>query len=463
MRNTSDLILSSSSLPRGRAPLPPQPPGVPVLGHLIDVARDPLRLFLSAAVEIGDVVGLRVGPWRGALVSAPEHVKHVLVTRVRNYPKSPTYRALKLVLGNGLVTSEGELWQRQRRLAQPAFHRQRLAGFVDTFARCTGDLLTAWDGEPDHAEVDIHREMQALTLRAVGLTLFSTELGGEASAVGTALARVLVKANALSESILPMPGWLPTPANFRFRRSLRVLDELVYRLIGERRAGEELPDLLGMLVSATDETGTERMDDRQLRDEVMTLLLAGHETTANALTWAFYLLSTHPEVYRRLHEEARGLGGRMPTLGDLGALPYTGQVLDEAMRLYPPAWILERQAVEDDEIGGYRIPAGSFVVVSPWTVHRNPRLWDNPEGFDPDRFAPAACEARPRHAYLPFGAGPRQCIGNNFALMEAKVMLAGIAARYRPEIVPGQRIALEAGITLRPKHGIRVRLHRMSA
>lgn len=446
----------------GARALPPGPRGLPVIGSAIDLFRRPLRTFLEARARFGDTVRFRAGPFDFITIHDPEDIRHVLVSNHRNYVKSRNYEGMKMVLGEGLVTSDGDHWRRQRKLAQPGFHRARLAGFVDTMVECTRDRITAWDDRRDEGAVDIHHEMMELTFRIVGRTLFSMELGRHTDAVGPAIKVALDHANDQVENLWPVPTWLPTPANFRFRKAMQTLDRLVYDIIGTRRRdGGEHADLLAMLMSATDETGTERMTDRQLRDEVLTLALAGHETTANALSFTWYLLSKHPEVERRLFQEVTTvLGEAEPTLADLERLEYTGWVVNEAMRLYPPAWMFERQALAEDTLSGYRIPKGSIIGICPWSVHRHPGLWDNPEGFDPERFSPERSEGRPRYAFIPFGGGPRTCIGNHFAIMELKILIAMIARSYRLALVEGGEPELEPGITLRPRRGISMQLRR---
>jgi cytochrome P450 len=316
-------------------------------------------------------------------------------------------------------------------------------------------MLARWSPR-EGGEIDVHAEMMALTLRIVARTLFSAVVGAEAEGIGHALSIAIHYANDYAESLIRLPQWLPTPANVRFKRAVKTLDELVYRIIDERRkGGPAAHDLLAMLMSATDDTTRTGMGDRALRDEVMTLVLAGHETTANALTWTWYCLSKDPEVERRVHAEvSRVLAGRTPTIDDLPKLGYTSMVLQEAMRLYPPVWAFERQAIADDEVGGYVLPAGSIVAVSPYLMHRHRAHWDNPEGFDPERFAPERTVERERFAYLPFGGGPRLCIGNAFAMMEAQIILAMVVQRHRLALVPGRPVVAEPVITLRPKHGL---------
>jgi cytochrome P450 len=439
----------------------PGPRGLPLLGNVLDAWRDPLELFVQTHRTYGDVARLRFGPFAYYLLNDPAHVHHVLVESHANYTKSRNYRGLRFVVGQGLVTSEGDFWRRQRRLAQPAFHRQRLGAFVTMMAGDTEKMLDRWD-RSERAEIDVHEEMMHLTFRIVGRTLFSTDVEGDAQAIGEALTRAIRWANEYVEAVVHAPPWFPTPDNVRFGRAKKTLDDLVFRIIRERReSGADPGDLLSMLMNARDEESRAAMTDAQLRDEVMTLVLAGHETTANALSWTFYLLSRHPDVARRLKNEVTDvLGGRAPALEDLPRLVYTRQVIEESLRLYPPAWILERQAIASDTIGGFEIEKGAIVGISPWSIHRSTKLWDNPEGFDPDRFRPEGAAARPKLAYLPFGAGPRFCIGNAFALMEAQIIVAMVMQRQVLDLVPGHPVVPEPLVTLRPRHGIRMTLRR---
>lgn len=446
--------------------MPPGPGGLPLSG--LALLRDPLGSLTAAHAKFGDAVTFRVGPIRFVSVADPTAVQHVLVRNHRNYVKSPSYQGLRLVLGEGLVTSEGEHWKRQRKLAQPAFHRQRLAALVTTMVQCIEERLVEWDAR-DVLAVDIHGEMMALTLSIVSRTLFGTDLRGanaegaiDLRALGPAVTVALHKANEFAESLVRLPLWFPTRSNRRFAKAKRVLDEIVHSIIdGRRQSGEQKNDVLGMLMAATDESGTERMDDRQLRDEVMTLFLAGHETIATAMSWTFLLLHGHPEIAVRVRNEAREvLGDRTPTVDDLPSLVYLGQVIDESMRLYPPAWIIERQALAEDAFGRWRIPKGTIVATSPYVLHRNPALWDDPLRFDPERFAPGRLEERAKHAYMPFGAGPRVCIGNHFALMEAKLILAMVARRWTVELDDPAAVRLDPKVTLRPAGGMPARLHR---
>lgn len=440
----------------------PGPKGLPFLGNILPALRDPIAMFLDARQTFGDVVRFRFGPFDYYLVNDPEIVRHVLVENAEGYTKSRNYLGLRIVLGDGLLLSEGDHWRRQRRLAQPAFHRSRLAGFAEQMARATRDHLEGWRSAKAEDTIDIHREMMRLTFRIVGLTLFSSDVEGDAREVGEAMDVAMFWANEYAESLIRIPPSVPTPGNVRFKRAMRTLDSVVYRLIAERREKAKHEgygdDLLGMLMEAVDETSGAGMTDKHLRDEVITMVLAGHETTANLLSWTFHLLSKHPEIERSLRSEAeRVLGDRDPTLEDVKGLERTRLVLEEALRLYPPAWVFERQATRSDELGAYRIAEGSIVGISPYVLHRHPRFWENPEGFEPERFLPERAAARPRYAYLPFGGGPRTCIGNHFAMMEAQILLAMILREVRLELDPTCRVELDPLITLRPKHGIRMR------
>lgn len=435
----------------------PGPKGLPWFGSVFPAWRDPIGLFLEARARYGDVVRFKFGPYDYYTVNDPEIIRHVLVDNAKAYTKSRNYLGLKVVLGEGLLTSEGERWRKQRKLSQPAFHRDRLDGFARSMARMTRDMLRRWNEEGNAAPFDIHHEMMRLTFRIVGVTLFSSDVDGDAKDVGAAMEVAMRWANDYAEAMFRIPPFVPTPANLRFKRAMKTIDDVVYRLIAERRSGKSTgDDLMGMLMEATDEGAA--MDDRQLRDEVITMVLAGHETTANLLSWTFRLLSQHPDVERRVREEAlRVLGDRDPGLDDVKPLELTRRVLEEALRLYPPAWAFERQATEEDVLGRFPIAKGSIVGFCPYVLHRHPDHWENPEGFDPDRFLPERSQKRPRYAYLPFGGGPRTCIGNHFAMMEAQIILAMVLREHRIELDPSHPVVLDPVITLRPKRGIRVR------
>ena len=452
-------IESPAAIPGNPLPSPPGPRGQPIFGSLFHIVADPIGAFMDGVRQYGPVVRYRVGPHRLLLLDDAEAALHVLQKNHHNYHKSPSYAGLELVLGKGLVTSEGDLWRRQRKLVQPAFRRRVLERMACSMADRAEDLVQSWRRR-GFQRVDIHEEMMALTLRIAGETLFSADMADDTGPMGDALGVVLPHARRYAESILRPPPWFPTPANLRFRKSLGTLDAVVQRLIDDRRAlgADDRPaDLLQLLLEATDEGGA--MDDRQLRDEVMTLILAGHETTANALTWIWVLLSRHPEAARRLVREVdEVVGDGAVTFAALRRLEFTHWVVQEAMRLYPPVWIVERQALAEDSVLGYRIAKGDIVAACPYTLHRNPRYWTNPEGFDPDRFR-GGLQGSAKHAFMPFGAGPRICVGKEFAMMEAVILLATLARTFRLDLVPGQRIEMDAGITLRPKGKVEVEVH----
>lgn len=432
------------------------PRGLPLLGSMLDLMRDPLEFVLRLARDHGDVVPFKVAGKLIVQVSGPEHIKYVLQENYKNYGKQTiVWDAIRQFLGEGLLTSEGDFWLRQRRIAQPGFHRQRVASFVPLFAELARETIDAW---PRGRPFDVAREMMTLTLRIVGRALLSSDPASDADEIGKALAVTLAFPDRRMKMPLPIPLSVPLPMHRKFLAARAVLDRVVYRFIADRRkSGEDGGDLLSMLMLATDEETGERMNDEQLRNEVMTIFLAGHETTGSALSWAIYLLSKHPDVRRKMTREVLDvLGDRTPTLEDLPKLVYLKQIFNETMRLYPPAWVTGRHAVRDDEIAGVPIRAGSIVQVSPYVTHRHPAHWPNPEGFDPERFSPEQVKARAQHAYIPFGAGPRLCIGNQFALMEAHVILAMIAQRTALDLVPGQTIVPAPSITLRPRDGIQV-------
>jgi cytochrome P450 len=424
-----------------------------------EMRRDPLGFMTRIAREYGDVVCAQMGPLRFYLLHHPDAVKHVLQDNNQNYVKGMVIGRVKILIGEGLFTSEGDFWRRQRRLAQPAFHRERIAGLADTMIRRTAERLARWDGAARDGEpIDVAAEMNALTLTIAGETLFSRDLSGEAAVAGRAL-RVALETTAYRAMtwIVP-PIWWPSARNRAFRRAVGTLDAVVYDIIDGRRRAQALgDDLLGMLMAARDEETGEGMSRRQLRDEVMTFLLAGHETTAVALAWTWDLLARHPEIAEQARAETLAvLGERAPTLADLPQLPLARMIVEEAMRLYPPVWGIGRETIEADEIGGYDIPAKSLVNLSPWVTHRHPAIWDDPDRFDPERFRPGREKTRPRFAYFPFSGGPRLCIGEAFALMEAQLIVAMMLQRFRLRLVDPRPAVFEPTLTLRPYGGVRM-------
>jgi cytochrome P450 len=421
---------------------------------------DPLKYFTGLMREYGDFVSLRILNFRILLLNHPDHIEDVLVNHPRKFIRGRVLLANKRVFGRGLLTSEGDFWLRQRRLAQPAFHRARIAGYASTMVEFTERLLHEWqDGE----ERDIHAEMMRLTLQIVGKTLFDADVECDAQDIGKSM-ELLLELSANFRRTIFIPHWVPTPTNFRLERAIRQIEKVLYRMIAEKRAsGRDSGDLLSMLLAAQDEDGS-RMTDQQLRDEAITLFLAGHETTANTLSWTWWLLAQNPAVEAKLHAELRTvLAGRAPSLDDLPKLVYTNQIITESMRLYPPAWGTARTAIEDHEIAGYAVPKGSGVSFAQWTVHRDARWYDAPDEFRPERWEGDLLKRNPKFAYFPFGGGPRQCIGNTFALMETALTLATIAQQYRFRLVEGHPVVPLASITLRPRYGIRVVMESRSA
>lgn len=431
----------------------PAPPGRLVTGHLFEAWEDPIGLIVRGTREYGDLTRLGFGPITYLIANRPEDVRRVLVAETETYGKSFNYEVLKLVLGNGLVTSQGPLWKRQRKMAQPAFHPRRVASFVNVMARAAEDALTRFR---DGVTVDVHEHMMALTFRIVGLTLVSTDLERTARAFGESLTHVLKFGSDYSEAVVRVPTWVPTPKNIAFLRHKRFLDETVMQLIQARRLARDKPDdLLTMLMEARDDAN-QAMSDEQLRDEIMTMVIAGHETTAVALSFALHLLAKHPQVARDVMDEVDAVATNGVSEDNVGHLELTERVVREAVRLYPPAWIMERQARRDAELSSHVVRQGDVVAVCPYTLHRHPEIYRDPEGFDPTRFEKARMAERPRYSYLPFGAGPRVCIGGAFAITEAKIVLATLLREFRFETLSHREIPIEAGITLRPKHGIRM-------
>ncbi len=428
-----------------------------------ELRRDPVGMFTRLARTYGDVVYLRLGGSDVYLVSRPDYIRDILVTRNEAFIKGEGLRNAKVLLGDGLLTSEGEFHKRQRRLIQPAFHNQRIADYSRVMVDYSLRASQRWQ---DGATVDMHREMMHLTLAIVARVLFSADVEAEADRIGSALTTSLEYLNHLMSPMAFVTDRLPLPSHRAFRRAGEVLDATIQRMIDERRTGENRPDdLLTLLLQAQDEEGEGGgMGDRQIRDEALTLFLAGHETTANALTWTWYLLSQNPEAERRLEAELDDiLGGDPPSLEDIPRLPFTNAVLSEALRLYPPAWILTRESVADYPIDGHVAAAGSTFLVSQWIVQRDPRYFDQPDAFVPDRWTPEFRAKLPRFAYFPFGGGPRVCIGEPFAWMEGTLALAVLAQRWRARHVPEHPVETLPRITLRPRYGMQMTLERRRA
>ena len=444
-------------MPKGDYRVPPGPRGLSLLRATLELTRDPLGVFSRAASEFGDIV-LIPFPWNHRLLlSNPDDIEQVFVLDQHKFHKGIILKeAGKHLLGNGLLTSEGEFWRRQRRLAQPAFHRPRIATYATTMVEFANLHLQSWhDGEVR----DLAAEMKDLTAAIAVKTLFGVELKSEALGVSQALKLITRQEFRRLRSPLRMRWRRSNEAQKRLDEAYSHLNSIVFRIIEDRRErAAQGDDLLSMLMNAVDEDGG-RMSPKQLRDEVMTLFLAGHETTALALAWSWFLLAENPRTELCLHEElARFLAGRLPTLDDLEHLPYLNAVIQESLRLYPPAYAVGRTAIEPFQIKGYFFPAGLTVLAMQWVVHRSPRYFEKPDVFLPERWLDGLAERLPHYAYFPFGGGPRRCIGQGFALMEAALILATIAQRYRFRLLPEQRVVPDPLVTLNAKYGIRMTL-----
>lgn len=443
----------------GRAP---GPPGHFLLGNIPDNLRlGQIRFFDENWRRYGDLVRFRLGPYVCHIVVHPDHVRQVLAQNRQNYVKGLGYAKTKDLLGEGLLTNEGAVWQRQRRVMQPAFTVHGVEPFATRIVEATHELLNRWDeildtGDGTAQTVDVHREMLNLAMRIIGTTMFGVDEGTTIGALVDAYESACAVLNQRLATFLELPHFIPTPLHRRFARAVRTLDRLVSEIVTARRKQPDgHADLLATLLSARDpETGA-GMDPRQIRDELVTLFFAGHETSALALCWAWHLLGQHPEVEARLHAElAAVLDDRPPTVADLPHLPYTRMVLEETVRLYPPVWTFPRQAIAADMLSGYPIAAGSLIFPTQYLTHRHPDFWEDPERFDPERFAPERSAGRHPYAYYPFGGGPRTCVGIHFAQLETRLVLATIAQRFRLRPVPGHVVAPTSLITLHPAGGL---------
>jgi cytochrome P450 len=433
----------------------PGPKGLPFLGVSLNLLRNPLEVMRSAAREYGDIVRIPVILQSRILLNHPDYIQQVLIFQQNKFHKSTLSKeATERLLGQGLLISEGDFWRRQRRLAQPAFHRHRINEYSSAMVECAESQGRTWrDGETRN----MAEEMMALTLEAAVRTLFGTTLPGEAKRVGHAMSFLMRYSLGRARKPINIPANWPTPRNKRATREYDFLDSLVYRIISERKAqpsSNHRNDLLSMLMGAMDEDGSQ-MSPKQLRDETMTLFLAGHETTALTLAWTWYLLSQNPAAETRLHEELRDvLGGRPPEVADLARLPYLHAVVSEVLRLYPPAYLLARTAIAPFTIGGYDFGPGETVLMSQWVMHRDARYYDEPDAFRPERWLDGLADRLPPGAYFPFGDGPRRCIGQGFAMLESALVIATLAQQFQFRLAPGRPVVPEPLVTLRPKHGI---------
>jgi cytochrome P450 len=416
--------------------------------------------FITRCRDYGDVVRMRFLYVTAYFLYHPDDIESVVSTNAKNFVKAMSLRSnfFRRLVGNGLLTSEGETWKRQRRLAQPAFHRQRISAYAQVMVDFTRRMMATWrDGEVR----DIHRDMMRLTLEIVVRTLFNADVSQESDKVGRVLSEIVQPFASQATIKWILDNRLPTAAHRKFHREARKIDDIVYRIIAERRAsGLDQGDLLSMLLQAHDEDGSQ-MTDQQLRDEVMTLFLAGHETTALTLSWIWYLLAQNRQAEQKFHAEIEEvLGGRLPEMEDLSRLKYTDMIAREAMRLYPPAYGLGREAIEECEIGGYRVPRKAQVFMFQWATQRDPRFFSQPDRFNPERWTDEFAESLPKYAYFPFGGGPRFCIGNTFAMMEIALVLATIGQRFRFSLLPNHPVSLLPAMSLRPRDGIKVAIHK---
>ena len=437
------------------------PKGTWLLGNVQELQQDPLGLLTRQAAK-GDVIRLRLGHRSQFVFFRPDHVRHVLVDSAAKWGKPRGFgAAARPLLGNGLLNSEGEFWKRQRRIANPLFHRERVAGFGRAIASSCAEILEGWSKRASPGElVDVTQDLRLLALRIVGRTVLGVELGGETDQISPAVAFASRHVFEQASSVFVTPRFVPTPGNRQFRRSLRILNAQVASIIALRRSdAAPSTDLLQMLLASCDEQTGERMTDEQLRDEVTNFYLAGHETAANAIAWILYLVSERPEVMGRLRAELdRVLAGRPPAVEDMAPLVYTNQVVLEALRLYPPAWILSRSALVSDVIDGIPIKRNTDVFLSPYLLHRHPDHWQKPNDFFPDHFAPEHAGARHPYAFIPFGAGQRKCIGSQLALLELQMMLAMVVQRFDLDSHVGPPVLPVPAVTLSPSPELRIRM-----
>jgi cytochrome P450 len=433
---------------------PPGPRPQPLIGNLHSFREDPLGFFTTCAHEYGDIVHYRIANVHAYLLSHPDLIEYVLVKNSSNFIKGRVFRANRILFGNGLLISEGDFWRRQRRLAQPAFHRDRISAYATIMTGYTGQMMSIWkDGEIR----DIYQDMKRLTLEIISKILFGVDISNQAEEVGNALRIAREEFTSRIRTGLLIPESIPTPGNLRYWKAVRGLNEIVLRIIRQRRLSKiETGDCLSMLLAAQDMDGSQ-MTDEQLRDEVMTLFIAGHETTAAALTWAWYLLAKNPVVVSRLRVELdQVLETRLPEFSDIPNLHYTDMVIKEVLRLYPPIWGIPRQALQDCEIGGYRVPAGTSLTMSEWVMHRNPRYFDDPDEFKPERWENNLDKKLSPFVYFPFGSGPRQCIGNSLAITEIVLIITMLAREFEFTLSPDHVITPWPSFTLYPRDGIKV-------
>jgi cytochrome P450 len=442
---------------------PRAPAGYPIAGHIPQWRRDPVKLLADASKQ-GGIVRLEL-PGETYFLSHPKYVKHVLQDNHQNYCKGWVFNRLKAYWGESLLTADGDTWKQQRRRVQPSFNRDHTAGFAPIITSRTSEMLARWDAVADsRQQLSIYSEMTELALVIIGDVLFGVDLWSEASQMAKAAQSALAVLKKRVAALAPLPLWVPTPDNRRFNSAMRMLNDRISEIVARKqRSGDagEVPSFLAMLMAARDaETGT-GMTDHQLHEEILGMLQQGHDTVGESLSWTWYLLSLHPEVERKLHDEiSQVVGNRIPTLADLPRLRYATMVLQESLRVYPPVWVIPRDAINDDEIGGYRVRAGSTILLSPYITHRHPEFWENPEAFDPERFLPEQAHGRPRHAYFPFGGGPRLCMGVDMAMMEMLLIMAMVVQRYRVHLASCHREELDCVLDMMPRHRVQATLQR---
>lgn len=435
----------------------PGPRGLPVLGMMPEMVSDMLGLFMNTTREYGGIAQFKLLNKNYLLVTNPDYVKYILQDNYKNYIRGRSVETGRVLLGNGLPLIDGDFWLRERRMLQPAFHRERLGQLIDTVTTVIDTFMQDWaEKARQNQTLDLDDEMMRLTLTVIIKSMFSSPIEDKIPALSHAFHVASKFMLWRSQQMVQLPLSLPLPRHIEYNRALNVLNDTIYPLIAEARKHQK-DDLLGMMLDMRDADTGESLSDRQARDEVVTIFFAGHETTAATMAWGFYLLSQHPKVEERLRAEVQSvLRGRAPTFADLPKFVYMQQALNEILRLYPAAYLFAREAIVEDVLDGYRIPANTLIFISPYVGHRDPKYWPDPERFDPERFAPQRVASRPRHVYYPFGEGPHVCIGNNFALMEMQLILSMALQRFRLRLVPDHPIALKPEATLRPKYGMKM-------
>jgi len=434
----------------------PGPRGLPLLGVMPEMVSDMLGLFTKTAREYGGITQFKLLNKSYFLITDPDYVKYILQDNYKKYIRGRSVETGRVLLGNGLPLIDGDFWLRERRLLQPAFHRERLQKLITTAGNVIDSFLQPWTQKvKDHQMLDMDDEMMRLTLTVIIKSMFSADLDDKIMGLSHAFNVASKFMLWRSQQMWAPPLSVPIPRNVEYNRAFKVLNETIYPLIADARKNPK-DDLLGMMLEMRDVETGEGMTDQQARDEVVTIFFAGHETTAASMTWAFYLLSQHPEIEQRLRAEVKSvLSDRLPTFSDLPKLMYMHMVINEVLRLYPAAYLFAREAIEDDVIDGYPISAGTLIFITPFITHRDPKYWNDPETFDPERFTPENIASRPKHVYYPFGEGPHVCIGNNFALMEMQLILAASLQRFKLTLDPSQKIAFKPEATLRPKYGMK--------